>query len=96
MAQKKSFIDEINPAMSFISKQETREEKTEPKPGRPPKHQKINPQYIEMYVEKKDRRLQLVMKQSLYKKVKAQAKQEKQSINNYIHIVLENALKEKE
>lgn len=94
---KKSFI---NPAMNFISGKEKKEEPIKKQEefinpaeiNPPPEGFKINP----LYIEKKERRLQLLIQQSLYKKIKAQAKQEKQSINNFIHLLLEEALKEKE
>ena len=50
---------------------------------------KLNP----LYIEKRSKRLQLLVQPSLYDKVKAQAETEDCSVNNYIHRVLEEALR---
>ena len=85
MTQKKSFIADLNPAMQFIStpakEMETREEI--------PEGYKLNP----LYVEKRSKRLQLLVQPSLYDKVKAQADAEGCSVNDYIHRILEDAVK---
>ena len=49
---------------------------------------KLNPQYI----EKKDRRVQLLMQPSLYDKIKQQAQSEGRSVNDLIHSILEDAM----
>ena len=83
---KKSFKD--NPALQFIST--TEEQPTEEaaeSTGKPPKGYKVNP----LYVETKSRRLQLILQPSLYARVKAQAKAEGLSVNEYCHRILDEA-----
>lgn len=89
---KKPFINRDNPALNFISTagQEAPEPKAEP-PKRTvadaPAGYKLNPEYI----EKKTRRLQLVLQPSLYERVKANAEKSGTSVNEYIHSILEDA-----
>ena len=93
---KKSFKD--NPAFQFMSKPEEEEVTTapqEPAPaptGKPPEGYKLNP----LYVEVKKRRLQLVLKPSLYEKVKNGASKQGLSVNEYVHRILEEATKAEE
>lgn len=94
MAQKKSFKADLNPAMQFIS---TPTEETTTGAGEgvastkdAPEGYKVNP----LYIEKRSKRLQLLVQPSLYDKVKAQAETEGCSVNDYIHRVLEEAVKE--
>lgn len=76
---KKSFKD--NPALQFISQpDEDTKPVIEPKQG-----YKLNP----LYIETKTRRLQLIVKPSVYEKIKAKATQKKVSVNEYIHQLLE-------
>ena len=89
---KKSFKD--NPALQFISaneegKQENQEMSV---PEKAPKGYKINPAFIET----KSRRLQLVLQPSLFIRVKKCAKNEKISINEYVHRILNEATKTQE
>lgn len=93
MAQKKSFKAELNPAMQFIS---TPAEETTTGAGEgvastkdAPEGYKVNP----LYIEKRSKRLQLLVQPSLYDKVKAQAETGGCSVNDYIHRVLEEALR---
>ena len=93
MAQKKSFKADLNPAMQFIS---TPAEETTTGAGEgvastkdAPEGYKVNP----LYIEKRSKRLQLLVQPSLYDKVKAQADTEGCSVNDYIHRVLEEALR---
>ena len=85
MAQKKTFKADFNPAMQFISTptetEATREEA--------PEGYKVNP----LYIEKRSKRLQLLVQPSLYDKIKAQADGEGCSVNDFIHRVLEEAVK---
>ena len=94
MAQKKSFKAELNPAMQFIS---TPAEETTTGAGEgvastkdAPEGYKVNP----LYIEKRSKRLQLLVQPSLYDKIKAQADTEGCSVNDFIHRVLEDAVKE--
>lgn len=88
---KKDFSNIQSPAMQFIS---TPEETPEPKKKDAPKQgipegYKLNPEYV----EKKSRRLQLLMQPSLYEKLKSKASDEGTSVNNLIHQLLEEAVK---
>ncbi len=94
---KKSFKD--NPALQFISSISAEQELeqvqeaeriTESRTAPAPEGYKLNP----LYVEKKSRRLQLVLQPSLYEKVKAASKDKGMSVNDYIHKLLEEATKE--
>lgn len=101
---KKTFKD--NPALQFISGKEENSPSRETKEKVPvppeqdrekaagfsqiPQGYKLNPKYI----EKKTRRLQLIMQPSLYQKVKSRAEQKKISVNEYIHQILESAVDE--
>lgn len=92
MAQKKSFKAELNPAMQFISTpaEETAERENAPRAEDAPEGYKVNP----LYIEKRSKRLQLLVQPSLYDKIKAQADTEGCSVNDFIHRVLEDAVKE--
>ena len=83
----KSFKDQMNPAMKFITQPEEPE-----RPREIPEGYKLNP----LYVETKSRRLQLLVQPSLHDKIKTAAKAEGRSVNEYIHSLLEEAMKEKE
>ena len=81
---KKTFKNEINPALQFISsssEEENQETKAVP--------MKLNP----MYIETKSKRLQLLMQPSLHNKLKAMAEQKQSSLNDLIHTLLEQATK---
>lgn len=83
---KKNFID--NPALRFISEPEP-----DPRPEtKAPEGYKLNP----IYVEKRSRRLQLVLQPSLYERVKATAAAAGQSVNDYIHDLLDKATREEQ
>ena len=92
---------EIAPELQFMSKEtiEAVEGRAEqPKaPAAPkgniepaPEGYKINP----LYVEKKTKRVQLVLQPSLYEKVKAAADAAGSSFNDYCHRLLEEATRE--
>lgn len=85
---KKDFSSIENPALQFISKEEApqTQKQTDKKA---PEGYKVNPEYI----EKKSRRLQLLMQPSLYKLLKERALGEGTSVNNLIHELLEKAVK---
>lgn len=82
---KKDFSSIANPALQFISKEETNKQASRTIP----EGYKINPEYI----EKKSRRLQLLMQPSLYDLLKSRALEEGTSVNNLIHELLEKAVK---
>ena len=85
----------INPALSFMSKQEPAVEETkqaqEPpilEPTQEPAKDvkmKLSPLYIEV----KSRRLQLVLQPSLYARIKKIAENKGRSINDLMHSILE-------
>jgi len=87
---KKTFIDNENPALQFISTV-TKEDPSE-KPAEGPESVKINP----IYVETKSRRLQLVLQPSLFDRVKDKAKADGVSVNEYIHQLLDEATREEQ
>lgn len=82
---KKDFSNITNPALQFISKEETNKRASQTTP----EGYKVNPAYI----EKKSRRLQLLMQPSLYNLLKTRAVEEGTSVNNLIHELLEKAVK---
>ncbi len=99
---KKSFTD--NPAEQFISSfqddkkevQEIKEESIEQSLSNQnqakmqiPEGYKLDPRFI----EKKSKRLNLLMQPSLYKKIQDKAKKEKKSVNDFIHSAMEELLK---
>ena len=63
---------------------------TAPRAEDAPEGYKVNP----LYIEKRSKRLQLLVQPSLYDKIKAQADTEGCSVNDFIHRVLEDAVKE--
>ena len=75
---KKSFKD--NPALQFISAVE--------------EERKIPSQQKNCYVEIKSRRLQLILKPSLFERVKKAASKKRISVNEYVHRVLDKATRE--
>jgi len=80
---KKTFKNEINPALQFISgsEEEAQEVKTVP--------MKRNP----LYIETKSKRFQLLLQPSLHNKLKIMAEQKGSSLNDLIHTLLEQAAK---
>ena len=89
---KKSFKDNLNPAMQFISAPIEAEPEERPRPDKPPEGYKLNP----LYIEKKSRRLQLLIQPSLFGKVKARADREGKSVNELIHSILEDETREEQ
>lgn len=88
MTKKTLNID--NPAMQFISQPITTEKKETPtETEKAPAGYKANP----LYVEKRSRRVQLLLQPSLHEKIKEKAEQSKCSINDLIHSILEQATK---
>lgn len=97
MAKKKDFTAAFNPATQFISmpaneQQETPQATTEPAQVEtttaPPAGYKADPRYIET----KSRRVQMLIQPSLHDRIKARAKQERRSVNDMMHLLLEEAL----
>lgn len=92
MKQKKSFQADLNPVMQFISTptQDTAKMETVPKIEDVPEGYKVN----SLYIEKRSKRLQLLIQPSLHDKIKAQANAKGCSVNDFIHRVLEATVKE--
>lgn len=93
MAQKKSFRAELNPALQFISTPTapaTENNYGSPAAGETPEGYKVNPYYI----EKRSKRLQMLIQPSLYDKLKKKADGEGCSVNDALHRILEEALRE--
>lgn len=87
---KKSFKD--NPALQFISTagQEEAEQAEKASTAKAPEGYKPNP----LYIEKKTKRVQLVLQPSLFEKVKATAEAKQLSVNEFVHQLLEEATRE--
>lgn len=90
---KKTFKDDINPVMSFISKESIEKAEGEPhakikKPDEAPKGYKLNP----LYIETKNKRLQLLVRPSLHEKLKKTAHTEGTSVNELVNSILQEAL----
>lgn len=95
---KKTFKENINPAMSFISQESidraegetTAKEEATKRPAKAPEGYKLNP----LYIETKSKRLQLLIQPSLHEKLKARAKAEGTSVNDIVNTILQDALAE--
>ncbi len=77
-----------NPALQFISKPEEAAEAPavqQTGKARPPEGYRMNP----LYIEKKTRRLQLLIRPSLYEKLKRRAGRDKTTINDALNQILE-------
>ncbi len=91
---KKDFLGD-NPALQFISTAQA-EAQSEDKPRadstqkdtKAPEGYKLDTRYI----EKRTQRVQLLLQPSLAKKARAKARRNKQSLNDYIHTLIENDL----
>ncbi len=81
----KNYIKECEVEIQNLMNEETEETKKESIKNKEP-----------LYIEKKERRLQLLIQESLYKKIKEQANLKNQSVNSYIHLILEKELRIKE
>ena len=90
---KKSFKNELNPALQFISSatEETYEARTEAREPAPAGY-KVDPKYIET----KSKRLQLLIQPSLLDALKRTAKAEGRSVNDLVHTILVDAMREEQ
>lgn len=104
MGAQKSFkneIDEMNPALRFISTPEEQEPTPDPEPQPMPQDDsepdgpgyKLNPEYIQKWIEKRTRRVQLLLQPSLYKSIKKIAMASGRSVNDVMHEMLEESVK---
>lgn len=82
MAGKKSFVDDLNPALAFI---DTKGAETAPQPGEEPTRFVFHTPERET----KSRRVQMLIKPSTYDKLKKQAEAAGASVNAYINAILE-------
>lgn len=87
--KKKSFIEDSNPALRFITGQEPEGEGKPQTVAPAPEGYKLNPAYIET----KSKRVQLLLKPSTYKKIKALAERAGTSFNDFINTKLEEIIK---
>ena len=95
MAKSKTFKKEDNPAMSFISQESI--DKVDGKPEgkattprgnrKPPEGYKLNPEFI----EKRDKRVQILLQPSLYREAKAVSAELGISLNDFIHRAIQEA-----
>ncbi len=96
--KKKTFIN--NPALQFLSTSQVEETETqnnnivreENENEYPQSQYKLNP----LYIEKKTRRVQLLMQPSIHAKAVEQAKKEGISLNEFIHKAIEDKIFRKE
>ena len=95
MSRKKKVLED-SPVMDFISGASIIAEDPDPEKLEEPESEaetipegyKKNP----LYIEKKTKRVQLIMQPSLYEKLKAAAASEGESLNNYIHELLASCM----
>jgi predicted HicB family RNase H-like nuclease len=90
---KKTFKDEFNPALQFISVPAETEDNA-PKQN----FQSISDDSVPMkrnpfYIETKSKRMQLLLQPSLHIKLKEMAEQKETSLNDLIHTILDNSTK---
>lgn len=83
-----------SPALNFLSAAEHDQDQTQTQGGtqsedRTPEGMRLNPDYIEKYIEKRTKRVQIVVQPSLYDKAKAKADSLNKSFNDYVHGLLE-------
>ncbi len=91
---KKSFKNNINPAMQFISTVEEPEVVEQPVVEK--KTSEVIPEGYKVdyrFVETKSRRLSLLVQPSIHDKLKKGAAASGKSLNEYIHSLLEEAVK---
>lgn len=93
MAKKSFLSSKDNPTLSYISKDtiaaaaESGEEQLYFEGTQPPAGYKIDPKFI----EKRTKRVQLVLQPSLYNRVKDASRAAGMSLNDYVHKLLEEA-----
>jgi hypothetical protein len=75
-----------NPALNFLNTEQGKETQSKEKA---PEGMRLNPEYIEKYIEKRTKRVQIIMQPSLYDKAKAKAESRGTSFNDYVHSLIE-------
>lgn len=79
-----------SPALAFISGAKPAEQVKETQsPEKAPEGMRLNPEYIEKYIEKRSKRVQIIMQPSLFEKAKAKAESRGISFNDYVHKLIE-------
>jgi len=83
----KQEIGQLNPAMRFIDVPAPMEQSAEHRQPQnaPPEGYKLNP----LYIETKSRRLQILIRPSLYERIKTRADLAKESVNEVINSILD-------
>lgn len=76
-----------SPALAFISGAQPAEQVQSTEKA--PEGMKLNPEFVEKYIEKRTKRVQIIMQPSLYDKAKAQAERRGISFNDYVHKLIE-------
>lgn len=89
MAAKKSFSEDLNPALAFISTEESPAETGAQTQGT------VQQALHGERAEAKSRRVQMLIKPSTYERVKGQAQQLGVSVNAYMNAILEHYTKGK-
>jgi len=85
---KKTFQNEFNPALQFISTSTDEENQVQETQNIPtPVPMKRNP----LYIETRSKRIQILMQPSLHNKLKSIATQKGTSLNDLIHTLLEQS-----
>ena len=77
-----------NPALNFLNSDQVKEQGTQ-RAEKAPEGMRLNPEYIEKYIEKRTKRVQIIMQPSLYDKAKAKAASRGTSFNDYVHSLIE-------
>ena len=89
-----------SPALNFISAAENKTKGAAPEltPAddlTKPEGMKLNPEYIEKYIEKRTKRVQLVFQPSIYEAAKERAAELHTSLNDYLHRLIKADLENK-
>jgi predicted HicB family RNase H-like nuclease len=82
---KKTFKDELNPALQFIS--DFQEEENQESQNNIPED--VSMKKNSLYTETKSKRFQLLMQPSLYSRLKVMSDEKETSINDLIHKILD-------
>lgn len=99
---KKSFRDDLNPAMNFITPDSKKKAENTSSEGKikniteirnnAPEGYKVNP----LYIETRSKRLQILIQPSIYEKIKSRADSEGVSVNEVINSIFIKAFEEGE
>lgn len=84
-----------SPALAIINPAGAAPEPTPADDLTKPEGMKLNPEYIEKYIEKKTKRIQLVFQPSIYEAAKDRAAELHTSLNDYLHRLIKADLQNK-